>query len=243
MVTSALHLLEASWRRPRRHSAPSTAAPVSVPDWTVAGSPEFGGVHRWPPRRRCTERDRAPQDPTRPGPDGTADEWADWLADGGRRLVATLRAADGAAPMWTWGDGTDVAWWTRRQLHETLVHRIDALQAAGAEWSVDPEVAVDAIDEHLGNIAASAYFSSGVANLKGDGSLHLHATDTEGEWMIELRDDGFDISHAHGKGTVAARGAAGDLLAAVTNRGTTETLQVFGAADLLRWWMTNSALD
>ncbi len=242
LLEAELATTEAAFR------AVDPAAPVpACPDWTVADlAKHLGGVHRWAAHlvaTLATERDRAPQDPTRPGTDATADEWADWLADGGRRLVATLRAADGAAPVWTWGDGTDVAWWTRRQLHETLVHRIDAQQAAGAEWSVDPEVAVDAIDEHLGNIAASAYFSSGVANLKGDGSLHLHATDTEGEWMIELRDDGFDISHAHGKGTVAARGAAGDLLAAVTNRGTTERLEVFGDADLLRWWMTNSALD
>lgn len=219
----------------------------SCPEWTVADlAKHLGGVHRWATHLVATlapVRDRAPQDPTRPDATGTADDWADWLAAGGRTLVATLRAADGDAPMWSWGDGTDVAWWTRRQLHETLVHRIDAHLAAGSDWTVDPDVAVDAIDEHLGNIAASAYFSAGVAHLKGEGSLHLHATDTEGEWMIELRDDGFDISHAHGKGTVAARGAAADLLAAVTNRGTTDSLEIFGDADLLQWWMTNSALD
>ena len=183
LLEAELATTEAAFR------AVDPAAPVpACPDWTVADlAKHLGGVHRWAAHlvaTLATERDRAPQDPTRPGPDGTADEWADWLADGGRRLVATLRAADGTSPVWTWGDGTDVAWWTRRQLHETLVHRIDALQAAGAEWTVDPGVAVDAIDEHLGNIAASAYFSSGVANLKGDGSLHLHATDTEGEFAL-----------------------------------------------------------
>lgn len=225
---------------------PATAVP-SCPDWTVSQlARHLGGVHRWAEhlvRTNAQERDTAPKDPTRPAPAGTAEEWADWLEVGLGRLVDTLRAADGADPLWCWGDGTDVAWWSRRQLHETVVHRIDAELAAGSAWTVDPEIAVDAIDEHLGNIEASAYFSSGVANLRGEGSLHFHTTDAEGEWMITLSADGFDITHEHGKGTVAARGAARDLLAAVTNRGTTEPLEVFGDADLLRWWLTNSALE
>jgi uncharacterized protein (TIGR03083 family) len=229
-----------------RGAAPDAVVP-SCPDWTVAElARHLGGVHRWADHLVSTtaqERDRAPKDPTRPGADGSADDWADWLSAGLVHLVATLRAADAATTMWTWGDGTDVAWWTRRQLHETVVHRIDAELAAGTEWTVDPAVAVDAVDEHLGNILASGSFSEGVANLKGEGSLHLHATDTEGEWMIELTPTGFEISHEHGKGTVAARGPAGALLAAVTNRGGIEPLEVFGDAELLRWWITNSALQ
>lgn len=232
----------------RAFRAVDPGAPVpSCPEWTVADlAKHLGGVHRWATHlvsTTATERDRAPRDPDRPADDAAAEVWADWLATGGRALLATLRAADPDATMWTWGDGRTVGWWTRRQLHETLVHRIDAELAASASWTVEPELAVDAIDEHLGNIAASVYFSRGVANLKGEGSLHLHTTDAEGEWMITLRDDGFDITHEHGKGTVAARGSAGDLLAAVTNRGGTEPLEVFGDAELLRWWLTNSALE
>jgi len=219
----------------------------SCPDWTVADlARHLGGVHRWAEhlvRTRAPERDLAPKDPDRPADDAPSDAWADWIDAGLERLVATLRDADGDEPVWCWGDGTDVEWWSRRQLHETVVHRIDAQLAAGAEWTVDPDVAVDAVDEHLANVAASAYFSAGVANLKGEGSLHLHATDAEGEWMITLAPDGFAITHEHGKGTVAARGTARDLLAAVTNRGTTDTLEVFGDADLLQWWFTNSALE
>jgi len=236
----------ANMERAFRAADPAAVVP-SCPDWDVAAlARHLGGIHRWVTHLvsiTAPERENAPKDPDRPGEGASADAWADWLAEGGRRLVATLRPADPAATMWTWGDGGTVAWWTRRQLHETLVHRIDAELAAGAAWTVDPEVAVDAIDEHLGNITASAYFSSGVANLTGEGSLHLHATDTAGEWMIQLTPHGFTITHDHGKGTVAARGRAQDLLAAVTNRGTTEALEVFGDADLLQWWLVNSALE
>ena len=228
-------------------SADPAAEVPSCPDWTVADlARHLGGIHRWVEhvvRTRAQQRETAPKDPDRPAEGASADEWADWLDAGLRRLTDTLSAADGTEPVWCWGDGTDVAWWSRRQLHETIVHRIDAQLAAGAPWSVEPAVAVDAIDEHLANIAASAYFSSGVANLTGEGSLHLHATDAEGEWMITLTPNGFEITHEHGKGTVAARGEAQDLLAAVTNRGKLDELEVFGDVDLLQWWVTNSALQ
>lgn len=236
----------ANMERAVRSADVDTPVP-SCPGWDVTDlARHLGGVHRWATHLVATAAaspQRAPQDPTRPIDGASADALADWLADGGQRLIDTLRAADPTTPVWTWGDGGNVAWWTRRQLHETLVHRIDAELAAGSVWTVRPEVAVDAIDEHLTNVAASVAFSPDVAGLTGDGSLHLHATDTEGEWMIELRPDGFDISRAHGKGTVAARGAAHDLLAAVTNRATIDRLEVFGDAELLQWWLTNSALQ
>ncbi|MFN8053403.1 MAG: maleylpyruvate isomerase family mycothiol-dependent enzyme [Acidimicrobiales bacterium] len=230
-----------------RAADPAAAVPA-CPDWTVADlATHLGRIHRWVAAIVGTASpvriDARTLQLDLPSAGATADTWADWLADGGQQVLSALRDADTEAEIWTWGGDNRVPWWSRRQLHETLVHRIDAEQAAGAEWTVDPTVAVDAIDEHLGNIAASAYFSSGVQHLKGEGSLHLHATDVPGEWMIELTPDGFTISHDHGKGTVAARGTAKDLLAAVTNRGTIEPLEVFGDAELLTWWLKNSALE
>lgn len=229
------------------------AAPVpSCPEWTVADlAKHLGRIHRWVAAIVSTasvervDPRSLPNDT--PDADADADTWASWLAAGGASVVAALRSQPADTPMWTWGDGDTAGWWARRQLHETLVHRIDAQLAAGSAWEVEPEVAVDAIDEHLANVAASHYFSPGVANLKGEGSLHLHTTDTDGEWMITLTPEGFDITREHGKGTVAARGPARDLLSAVTNRSIggdrTEGLEVFGDADLLEWWFTNSALE
>ena len=37
------------------------------------------------------------------------------------------------------------------------------------------------------------------------GSLHLHCTDTNGEWLMSL-DDGFELVRAHAKGAAALRG-------------------------------------
>ena len=41
--------------------------------------------------------------------------------------------------------------------------------------------------------------------------MHLHCTDTEGEWVVTLTDDGPRTTRAHEKSDVAVRGAASDL--------------------------------
>jgi uncharacterized protein (TIGR03083 family) len=221
----------------------------TCPDWTVRDlALHLGTVHRWADTIVATlAEDRVPMsslDLEPPADHEGPEAWAHWLRMGGEQLVATLSGADPEARVWVWGSDPRVAWWSRRQVHETVVHRIDASLANGdTEWTVEPDTAADGVDEFLGNITSSAYFSSGVANLHGQGSIHLHATDAEGEWMIELSDTGFTITHDHGKGTVAARGGAADLLAATYQRGRRDRLEVFGDTDLLDWWFVNSALE
>lgn len=42
-----------------------------------------------------------------------------------------------------------LAFWIRRMAHETAVHRVDAAQAVGERWRVDPELAADGVAEAL----------------------------------------------------------------------------------------------
>lgn len=231
-----------------RNADPSATVPT-CPDWTVADlADHLGSIHRWvvhlvdqritvPTGRRSLGLEPAPED-------ATADELAGYLTRGMHALVDALRGAEADEPVWGWG-GDTAGWWSRRQLHETLVHRIDAQLAAGDDsWpsTVAPEVAVDCVDEMLANVVASAAFSPKVAELRGDGSIHLHATDADGEWMITLTPDGFEITHEHGKGTVAARGEAADLLGALYQRSGVDRLEVFGDAELLDRWIAKSAM-
>jgi hypothetical protein len=82
--------------------------------------------------------------------------------------------------------------------------------------------------------------------LASGASIHLHATDEglgpTGEWMLEHDEDGLGWSHSHGKGTVALKGPAGDLLLAVTRRRSAGDLglEVFG--DTATWdaWLDNT---
>src|SRR5690606_36069460 len=92
-------------------------------------------------------------------------------------------------------------------------HRADVVLALGGEPDYEPALAADGVDELLTNLLAAAAFSSAVRDLRGDGeTLHVHATDADGEWMITLTGDGFTWDHGHGKGDVAVRGPVRDLM-------------------------------
>ncbi|WP_222264719.1 maleylpyruvate isomerase family mycothiol-dependent enzyme [Modestobacter marinus] len=116
-----------------------------VPDcapWTVGDLVRhLTAIHRW--AAACTALDAhaaLPDD----APFEAAAAVADYPA-----AAAELRAALGEAarPCPTLvGPGT-AAWWARRQLHETFVHRLDLAAALGVAAEVDPAVAADCIAE------------------------------------------------------------------------------------------------
>ena len=53
----------------------------------------------------------------------------------------------------------------------------------------------------------------------GDGkTMHVHCTDTAGEWLVRLAADGLVLTREHAKGDVAVRGPAADLFLLLTRR-------------------------
>ncbi|MGH9139254.1 MAG: SCP2 sterol-binding domain-containing protein, partial [Acidimicrobiales bacterium] len=66
-----------------------------------------------------------------------------------------------------------------------------------------------------------------------DGSVHLHCTDTDGEWTVRpAGDDGLSVSRDHAKADAALRGPAHDLLMALWRRCSLDGIDVFGDAAL-----------
>ena len=124
-----------------RGADPHSLVPACAP-WTVdALVRHVGAVHRWATAA-------AGLDPGAPLPDDEPFERAATSADhpaAARDLRAAL--ADPTRPCPTLvGPGT-AAWWVRRQVHETLVHRFDLAAALGAPATADPAVAADCIAE------------------------------------------------------------------------------------------------
>mgnify|MGYP003341672377 FL=1 len=118
--------------------------------------------------------------------------------------------------------------------HETSVHRWDAQHALGTADPIDPDLAVDGIDEALETYVAQR-FDLAAFGATGQ-TLHLHATDTEGEWMLTMTPDALTWTHGHGKGDTAIRGRAEDLLLFVMSRRGTDGLEVFGDTTLPARW-------
>lgn len=224
------------------------AAPVpGCPDWDMARLIKHTGVvHRWATKILETSaaappgfRDIADAAPTEPA------ELAAWLGSGGPPLLAALADGDPASAVWAWGGDTR-AWWGRRMLHETTVHRADAEMAIGCEPEVAADVALDGIDEFLDNLAALTARKDSGKDLRGSGeTLHLHATDAPGEWMVTLTPDGFSWERGHSKASVAVRGSAVDLLLVVYGRRRVvddERYQVFGDTELWARWVANTRI-
>jgi uncharacterized protein (TIGR03083 family) len=85
-------------------------------------------------------------------PDG---QLHDWYLSGLDALVSGLASADPGMPAWTFLPApSPLAFWARRQAHETAIHRADAELAAGSRPSYPAELAADGVDELLTGFTA-----------------------------------------------------------------------------------------
>ena len=137
-------------------------------------------------------------------------------------LLRVLRATDPSKEVFSWAPQKDVAFIYRRMAHETIIHRWDAEDAAGTTPEIDAELASDGVDEFLSFFLRPTDVEPG--------SVHLHATDTPGEWVVRFGDGAPQLSREHAKGDAALRGDAADLILALWERVPLSKLEVIGDA-------------
>ncbi len=160
-----------------------------------------------------------------------------WFEEMAAATVAALATKDPDDQLWNWTGGPQVAgFWFRRMAHELAVHGADAVLAAGRRPELDPPLAADGIDELL-TVLLPAKVSAGAADLGGFGSLHVHCTDTAGEWLVTpsaasaTSATSVEVTRAHAKADAALRGPAADLLLRLCNRG--QAGEVVGDAEVV----------
>lgn len=212
--------------------APALGAEVrACPGWDVAKLIRHTGrVHRW-----ATEHVAGIAEPSagpRP-PEGEA--LLPWYRESVDLLVAELDRHDPAEPASTFAGPADVAFWFRRQAHETAVHRWDAEDAVtpGGAPPIEADLASDGIDEwfDLWIHRATMVKGDGVPAALVGATLHVHCTDVAGEWLVRLTAEGPEVERAHAKGDAALRGPASDLLLAVWHRRPLAEVDVVGDVD------------
>ena len=165
-----------------------------------------------------------------PEPEG--DDLPDRFEAGVVELLELLRTMDVSAAWPTWAGPQPGLFYPRRMAQEMAVHRWDSIGGP-----IDADLAVDGVDELLELFAPRL-----PAERLPDpgGTIHLHATDVEGEWLINVRPDGITFERGHAKGDVAVRGEASDLLLWAWNRvPVDERFEVFGDPGLLEAWRTS----
>lgn len=163
-----------------------TAPVPGCPDWTVRDLvAHTGGVHRWAADIVATA---SPTIETSIGDAvGTAplgDELLDWFTDGHAVLVRTLREApadlDCAAFL---PAPSPLAFWTRRQAHETAIHRADA-EAAGSTAGYESEFAAEFAQDGMAELLTG--FARRRSNaIDRAATLALRAVDGP-DWLVTL---------------------------------------------------------
>jgi uncharacterized protein (TIGR03083 family) len=178
--------------------------------WTVADLVlHTGMVHRHK-LEILRGRLAGPPDPWPPPAPARADLLG-WYSEGLEELLTVLEATDPETSVWTFHPSDQTAgFWYRRMAQETAVHRVDAQSAHGDPAPVPAALAADGVAELLEVFLAPRAEGSPVGG-RGE-SLHLHATDTEGEWLLRLLPAGVELGQGHARGDAVAAGTASDLL-------------------------------
>jgi uncharacterized protein (TIGR03083 family) len=194
-------------------------APIPpCPSWQVKDLLRHTGyVHRWA-ARHVTEC----PDTVLDGPEeadilrgGAADpDLLAWFCAGHAVLVETLTTADPGLVCATFMDApSSLAFWARRQAHETAIHRADAESASGRRPDYAPDFATDGIDELIMGFGQRRKYRPSAGP---DGSMQVRTTDTGHAWHVGPED-----------GRIRARRGAGDPHPACTVTGPASGLYLF----------------
>lgn len=165
------------------------AAVPSCPGWNVRQLlTHLGFVHRWAtryvleaPSEMFEETDEATV--LAGAPDD--DEIFGWFAAGHAGLVQALASAPPDLACWTFLPApSPLAFWARRQAHETAVHRVDAEQAAGGPVSgFAPLFAADGVEELF--LFARRNHARRDRRV-GEQLISLRATDLDRRWQVPV---------------------------------------------------------
>ncbi len=228
-------------------TADLTTPVPTCPDWTLRQLiTHVGRAHRWAAAIVVTQA--AEPIPFREVPDGRLpDDPAArpaWLRDGAARLAEAVNA--GGGPVWTHLGPGPAGYWARRMAHETAVHRADGQVAVGTRPVIDPVIAADGIAEWLGFLPAlrAGEQPERPSPVPEGKVVHFHVTDegVDGEWLVRGGRGGVAVETGHGKGDMALRGPASDVLLVLLRRLPPDgpAVQVLGDRALLDRWLAGT---
>ncbi|MER6774108.1 maleylpyruvate isomerase family mycothiol-dependent enzyme [Streptomyces bacillaris] len=199
-------------------AGPGASVPT-CPGWQIRHLLRHTGmVHRWAAELVAEGHTTPHPDGGEPDLDGTA--LLDWFREGHHHLVRSLEAAPTGLECWTFLPApSPLAFWSRRQLHETTVHRADAESALGGPLSpVDADRAVDGIDELLTGFHARPKSRVRSSTPR---TLRVRAVDTDAVWTVRISEEP----------PQAVRTSAADPGTDTTDPGTDAAAPGTGAAD------------
>ncbi len=208
----------------------------TCPEWRMRDLVRhMGDVHRWA-AGHVAERRMLPIKKVEEigGPLPGDANLLDWFREGHANLLRTLETADPDVQCWTFLPApSPLAFWARRQAHETGVHRADGESPGGRITAFDPAFAVDGIDELLVGFLSRPGEDLHTGSPR---TLHLEATDATMAWLVRLGPEAIQVSPGDGSADCVVRGTASDLHLLLWNRRSADHFDVQGDASLLTYW-------
>lgn len=225
-------------------AGPHAAVPT-CPGWRVRDLlHHVSGIHRWAANfvrtgkaREGTDEEDAEFFPTVPDRDLPG-----WYHEGHISLVAALSEADPATTCWTFLPGAaPVAFWARRQAHETAIHSVDAQAAAGWSPTFRAEFATDGIDELL-----AGFLARPIGRLVADPAVTLAVlpTDVGRGWTIRIEPDRRVVSAGVSAADCVVTGPACELYLLLWNRRQPgPDVDVHGDGNVLDQWREHATIN
>ncbi|MEU9046283.1 MULTISPECIES: maleylpyruvate isomerase family mycothiol-dependent enzyme [unclassified Kitasatospora] len=227
------------------------SAPVpTCPEWQLGDLlRHVGHVHRWataiPSRRLSAPLDEAGVEAA-VGPMPSDAALVDWFREGHATLVDALVKAPADVECWTFMPApSPLAFWARRQAHETAIHRHDADAAAGVPGpAVGTALALDGIDELV-----RGFMTRSRATLHSDRprTLQVRATDGHGTWRLTITQEppAVTTDESSEPADLTLTGPARELYLLLWNRLPAEQarqVEPTGDRDLLDLWRNAAAI-
>jgi uncharacterized protein (TIGR03083 family) len=172
-----------------------------------------------------------------PAKDST--EFPDWFRSGTASLLGQLSSVPADEKCWSWyPPGSSVGWWARRMALEALVHRFDTDAAHQIDFSVDPAVAADGVDEYLDVFVAA---SRATHNSPPGPTVSFECTDRDDRWWLSLSEPGGRIVRRESADAeIRIRATACQLLLVLWGRASMSNsaeLEISGDVEQLDRWV------
>jgi uncharacterized protein (TIGR03083 family) len=237
-------------------AGPDAAVPTT-PEWNVAELVEHvGQTQHWvaeiierrivDPAQLPTEMAVLPADPR---------EWQAWLSESARRVASACSDDALDAPVFNpaGDERPGTRFWLSSVLNETVVHGVDAANAADRPAGIDADIAAALISNHLAMLTSPAWRMrrpESTDAIRGTGQtlqwLASDAADDAGAWFVERRPDGATWQPGTRPADVTVTGPAQSLLLVLTRRRSFTDpeamgISVDGDAGLVQHWLDNTA--
>lgn len=227
-------------------AGPGASVPT-CPGWQIRHLLRHTGmVHRWAAAFVTEGHTTYQPDGGEPALDGA--ELLTWFREGHRHLVRSLEEAPADLDCWTFLPApSPLAFWSRRQLNETTVHRVDAESALGGPLTPVPaDRAVDGIDELLTGFHARP---KSKVRSKKPRTLRVRAVDAEATWTVRISEDPPQAVRPVGEADPGdgadceLSGTAEGLYLTLWNRLPLTAVTLRGDRAVARLWTDNSAVS